>query len=102
MVGKQKNPVYSEEFKLDAVRLVTSSGRSVAEVARELGISGETLRLWVKAVREESGESSAAGGAVLSRDERDELRELRKRVKQQDEIISVLKKATAFFANDPR
>jgi transposase len=99
MVGKQKNPVYSEEFKRDAVRLVTSSGRTRAEVARELGISGETLRTWVKAF---SAEGAEAGGADLTADERAELRELRKKVKQQDEVISILKKATAFFANDPR
>ncbi len=99
MVGKQQNPVYSEEFKRDAVRLVTSSGRTRAEVARELGISGETLRTWVRAF---AAEGEAAGGSDLSADERAELRELRRKVKQQDEVISILKKATAFFANDPR
>lgn len=99
MVGKQQNPVYSEEFKRDAVRLATSSKRTRAEVARELGISGETLRTWVRAF---AAEGEVAGGSDLSADERAELRELRKKVKQQDEVISILKKATAFFASDPR
>ncbi|KAB1987453.1 transposase [Streptomyces triticiradicis] len=38
---------YAEEFKRDAVALVCSSGRTVTEVARELGISVEGLRNWV-------------------------------------------------------
>lgn len=99
MAGKQKNPVYSEEFRRDAVRLATSAGRNAGEVARELGISGQSLRTWVKAAGVGGDE---AGGSGLSGDERAELRELRKKVKQQDEVINILKKAAAFFANDPR
>ncbi|MEU0663957.1 transposase, partial [Streptomyces lavendulocolor] len=38
---------YSVEYKQDAVGLVRSSGRTATEVARELGISPETLRAWV-------------------------------------------------------
>ncbi|PWI04888.1 IS3 family transposase, partial [Streptomyces sp. NWU339] len=39
---------YTAEFKKDAVELVRSSGRTVTEVARELGVSAEGLRGWVK------------------------------------------------------
>jgi transposase-like protein len=103
VVGKQKNPVYSEEFRREAVRLATSEGRNPGEVARELGVSGQTLRTWIRAEQAEAGErETAVGGSGLTRDERAELRELRKRVKQQEEVITILKKATAFFANDPR
>ncbi|MGW0754306.1 transposase [Streptomyces sp. NPDC002587] len=38
---------YSDEYKRDAVELVRSSGRTVTEVARQLGISPESLRAWV-------------------------------------------------------
>ena len=99
MVGKQNNPVYSEEFRREAVRLATSPGRNANEVAQELGVSGQTLRSWVKAAGPEAGRADPAG---LSADERAELRELRKKVREQDEVISILKKAAAFFANDPR
>ncbi|WP_169739797.1 IS3 family transposase [Actinospica robiniae] len=97
-MGKQQNPVYSEEFKRDAVRLVTSSGRTRAEVARELGISGETLRTWVRAF---AAEGEAAGGSDLSADERAELRELRRKVKQQDEVISIPKKSHCLLRERP-
>ncbi|GAA2975117.1 transposase [Streptomyces enissocaesilis] len=39
---------YSEEFKRDAVALVRSSGRTVTEVALEIGVSAEGLRNWIR------------------------------------------------------
>lgn len=45
-------PTYSDEFKADAVALVDSSGRPLALVAAELGISLTALKRWVKLSRE--------------------------------------------------
>jgi len=98
-----RTPRYSEEFKRDAVALVRSSGRTVTEVARDLGVSPEGLRGWYKRDRAERGVPATPGGEpALNAAERDELRELRRRVKAQEETISILKKATAFFASDHR
>lgn len=98
-----KTPRYSEEFKKDAVALVRSSGKTVTEVARDLGVSPEGLRGWFKRDQAERGVPPVSGGEVaLNAVEREELRELRRRVRQQDETISILKKATAFFASDHR
>ena len=98
-----KTPRYSEEFKRDAVALVRSSGKTVSQVARDLGVSAEGLRNWYKQDQAERGLPAVAGAEPgLSVAEREELRELRRRVKQQDETISILKKATAFFASDHR
>ena len=97
-----KTPRYSEEFRRDAVALVQSSGKTVNEIARDLGVSSEGLRNWVNKDRGERGGLEPAGESVLSAGERDELRELRRRVRQQDETIAILKKATAFFASDHR
>ena len=86
----------SEEFKREAVALYRSSDRSIAEVARELGISGESLRHWIKQGAVDRGERDDG----LTSDEREELRRLRRenaRLKQEKEI---LKKAAAFFARD--
>ena len=89
---------YTAEFKRDAVALVNASpGRTVNEIARELGVSPEGLRGWVKQARVD-----AAGGAPgsLTSAEREELAALRRRVREQDQVINILKKAAAFFAQD--
>ncbi|MEV4418330.1 transposase, partial [Catellatospora sp. NPDC049609] len=67
----------TDEFRRDAVGLVRSSGRPINEVARDLGVSHETLRGWVR--KAEAAARPPAPGE-LSAAERDELRRLRKRV----------------------
>ncbi|WP_406469937.1 transposase [Streptomyces sp. NBC_01615] len=47
-MGSKYTNRYSDEYKRDAIELVRSSGRTVTEVARELGISSESLRGWVR------------------------------------------------------
>ena len=47
-MGSKYTNRYSAKYKRDAVELVRSSGRTVTEVARELGISSESLRGWVR------------------------------------------------------
>jgi transposase len=67
---------YPEQFRRDAVELVCSSGRTLREVGRELGVNHETLRGWVNAAKR-AGTDTAGGGArggELSAVERDELR----------------------------
>jgi transposase len=96
-VVNKYNKRYSPEFKRDAVELVRSSDRTVNEIARELGVSSEGLRGWVKQARVDAGHS--AGGQLTSA-EREELRELRRKTREQEQVISILKKAAAFFAQD--
>ncbi|WP_351228210.1 transposase [Streptomyces sp. NPDC002133] len=86
---------YTAEFKKDAVDLVRSSGRTVTEVARELGVSSEGLRGWVRQAEIDRGEGPAG---VLTTAEREELVRLRRKVREQEQTIEVLGKATAFFA----
>ncbi len=83
---------YTAEFKRDAVALVNASpGRTVNEIARELGVSPEGLRGWVKQARVD-----ADGGtpSSLTSAEREELAALRRRVREQDQVISILKKVS--------
>ncbi|MGP4092607.1 transposase [Streptomyces sp. KR55] len=88
---------YTEEFKRDAVALVRSSGKTVTEVARELGVSAEGLRNWVKQDAIDRGQGAPG---ELTTAEREELRRLRRLAAEQAETIEVLRKAAVFFAKE--
>jgi transposase len=90
-----KVPPYSMEFRREAVRLLRSSGRSVPQLSRELGVSQQSLRNWERQADADAGETSD-----LSSDERAELRRLRRENKVLTEEREILKKAAAFFANE--
>jgi transposase len=90
-----KVPPYSPEFRREAVRLLKSSGRSVPQLAREFGVSQQSLRNWERQAQADSGET-----ADLSSDERAELRRLRRENRVLPEEREILKKAAAFFANE--
>lgn len=99
-MGSKYTNRYSDEYKRDAIELVRSSGRTVTAVARELGISSESLRGWVKKARA-AQEDGSGPGAVQAADDRDEeLKRLRKLTAEQAKTIEILKKATAFFARE--
>jgi len=85
---------YSPSFKEEVVALVTEQGYSVAEAAKSLGIRTNQLYDWkAKQEAEKSGET-------LSIDEREELKRLRKEVKNLRMEKEILKKASAFFAKE--
>ena len=87
---------YTTEFKELAVKRVTD-GHSITEVVKELGLSDQTLRNWVKAAA--LGKLKGAGSKVVT-PEAMELSRLRAevaRLKRENEII---KKAAAYFARD--
>ncbi len=89
------HPAYPPEFRAEAVRLVRSSGRSQAEIARDLGISHNTLRAWTKQTRIDEGAEPG-----LTTEEREELRRLRRENRLLREEREILKKAAAFFAKE--
>ena len=72
------------------------SGRSVRDVAESLGVSQQTLRNWAKQVAVDRRERDDG----LSSAEREELRELRKRVRRLEQERDILKHATAFLARE--
>ena len=89
---------YPVEFRREAVQLVASSGRPVAEVARSLEISDATLWNWVKADRERTAQD--ADPDAVSESERAELKRLRKETAQLRIDNEILRKAAAYFARE--
>ncbi len=91
---------YSQEFKLDAINLVTQQGYSRAEAARSLSINAAMLSRWINEHQSEQGQSFRGNGK-LSPDQLElrQLREENKRLKMEKEI---LKKAAAFFAQETK
>jgi transposase len=96
-MGKKKNK-FTKEFKVEAVKLVTEQGYTQAEAATSLGIDAKNLNRWVK--EETKVEKPVKGKNHLTRNEQEELQQLRKEVKRLKMEREILKKATAFFANE--
>ncbi len=94
MSHKRAYKQYSKEFKEEAVALVLEQGYSVPEAAKSPGIASNMLYKWKDNVENQ------LSGKALAEDERDELKRLRKDVKQLRMEKEILKKASAFFAKE--
>ncbi len=87
---------YTPEFREMAVKRV-NEGQSIGVVAKELGLSDQTVRNWVKAA--DAGKLNR-GGAKAVTPEQMELSRLRTEVVRLKRENEILKKATAYFAKD--
>lgn len=95
---------YTSAFKQEAVRLSKESGKSLAQVARELGVRADLLRKWKRQVEQGDGLSDAAvfpGSGKLPPQE-EELRRLRREVETLRQERDFLKRAAAYFAKESR
>jgi transposase len=94
MTKKRSYKTYPKEFKEEAVALVTEQGYSVPDAAKSLGIGSNLLYKWKEKIEaEQAGES-------LKENELEELKRLRKEVKELRMEKEILKKASAFFAKE--
>ena len=96
MSKKRQYKSYSQEFKEEAVALVTEQGYSVSEAAASLGIRTNQLYGW------KQKQAADQGDHLLNTEEKSELLALRKEVKRLRMEKEILKKASAFFAKEMR
>ena len=90
---KRERRSFTDEFRRNAISLVEDQGYTTAQAARELGIHQNLLRTWRKKYGKDSEDT-------LSKSDQDELDRLRKEVRRLRMERDILKKATAFFANE--
>lgn len=91
----QARKKYTQAYKDEAVELVVSSGRPIAEIARDLGINEATLGGWVSKAKE----SGKVKDKPLNTDERARLKELEEENRRLKMERDFLKKAAAWFAS---
>ena len=94
MSQKRSYKQYPREYKEEAVALVTEQGYSVPKAAESLGINPNMLYKRKDKLEAESQ------GKTLQESERDELKRLRKEIKELQMEKEILKKASAFFAKE--
>ena len=87
---------YSVELLERGTRLVFESGRPIAHVAADLGLPSETLRKFVRQVEADEGRRSD----LLTSEEREEIRKLRREVFELRRANEILKAASVFFAGE--
>jgi transposase len=86
---------FSPEFKRDAVEMVLTSGRPIAEVASELGLYDSTLGNWVRQAQVDRGEREGTTSSEAAR-----IRELEAELSQVKSERDLLKRSVAFWVNE--
>src|SRR5258708_34624354 len=87
---KKVQKAYTPEFKREAVQLAQTSGKSIAQVARELGISDTSIHQWRKELTEHGQEAFPGSGHQTAQEE--ELRRLKRELERTQKERDILKK----------
>ena len=100
-MAKKKTKAYSDSFRREAVRLADLPDRTAADVAKELGIHPGQIYNWRTQFKALSKHQfTTVDGVNYSKEEKDEIRRLKKEVEQLKLERDFLKKATAYFAKE--
>ena len=92
--------IFTEEFKREAIKLVTEQGLTMAEAGRKLDIATKSLRTWDGQL--ERGQLKASLGASKLTADQPRVRELERELAIAKMERDILKKATAFFAKESK
>jgi transposase len=93
---------FTDEYKQEAVEYVLGGGRTIADVARNIGVHEMTLGKWVKKARDNGGDPTDSGEAPLQQSERAELKQLREENAHLQMQVAFAKKVATWFAKDQR
>jgi transposase len=96
MTSEKQSGGYPPEFRAEAIRLARTSGKPNTQIARDLGMTTETLRKWLKQADLDEGKRQDG----LTTEEREELRRLRRENRILRDEREILVKAAAFFARE--
>ena len=100
MEEKRGRRKFDREFKEDAIRLILDGGRSVREVARDLGIHENMLHRWKQEYLQDKEHSFPGKGHMKPHEE--ELFKLKRKIADLEEDRAILKKALAIFSKRPK
>jgi len=100
MTEQKTKRTYSREFKQEAVRLYETSGKTMSELERELGITPFLLAKWVQETKRKAGQAFPGRGKLREQD--DELRRLRRENEILRQEREILKKAVNIFSQTKR
>ncbi len=98
-MARRKRRSFTQAYKAEVVELIRKSGKGIGAVAKELDLTETAVREWMKQAKVDAGQGPAG---ALTTAEREELSQLRRRVKTLEMEREILKKATAFFAKESR
>jgi len=89
---------FTPEYKANAVSLVIDDGKTIVDVARNIGTSATTLGKWVKLAKDARG----VNDKPLNENERAELDKLRQEVRDLKMQLEFAKKVATWFAKEPQ
>lgn len=92
--------LFTEEFKREAIKLVTEQNLNVAQAGRQLDIDPKSIRAWM--VQAERGELKATLGATKLTADQQRIRELERELAIAKMERDILKKATVYFARESK
>ena len=91
---------FSQEFKVEAVRMVMEQGRDLFDVCQDLEIRPDMLRKWIRKYESDGMQAFPGSGHLKAEDE--EVRQLRREVERLRMERDILKKAVAIFSDRRR
>jgi transposase len=89
--------IFTKEFKVEAVKLVQTSGKSATQVAHDLGIADSNVHRWCLQFGDHGGDAFPGSGHQLPQEE--EYRRLQRELEVVKQERDILKKAIAIFSH---